>query len=159
MRDLLELFEAKVTLDERAKEIFNTSNVPVIATISEELFTRYMNTYSTDTDHKFECVGGNQKGYDVIETHTGVTYEVKSTSTSKKSFTFGKFTNKNADFTVLFKWKYGQIAELDYCLVFPSSFVMRNLNDRNNITSKTIKDNLHLATDITEQVQQFIDTQ
>lgn len=158
MEDLYEIALLQQELEQCLLEVTGTTNQNPWAAISEHAFTRFM----TDLTHqKHECLGGNTEGFDVRNTVTGETYEVKHTRTNHRSYHYGGLKTKSANKAVFIKWDYSEVMYPEYCIVVDMSLIQENLNaSRDRIHSKrlremTLEEGLPFE-DLTAQFQDYV---
>lgn len=133
-----EAAEMHTQLEEWQLQRFGTSNQNFWAAMSEHMFTKFM-TERTEDHH--ECLGGNTEGYDVRNTVSGTTFEIKHTRTTANNYVFGGLKDKSADYAVFIKWEYDHPMRPEYCIKMDMSLVKENLNENcNRFYSKRMKD-------------------
>lgn len=158
MEDLHEIALLKQALEEKLLEVTGTSNQNPWAAISEHAFTRFMTDLTGDLH---ECLGGNTQGFDVRNTVTGETYEVKHTRTTAKSYVFGGLKTKSADKAVFIKWDYNEVMQPEYCIVLDMPLVQENLNESCNrlfsrrLHKMTLEEGLPFQ-DLTNQFSDYV---
>ena len=159
MEDLHEIALLQQELEQRLLEVTGTTNQNPWAAISEHAFTRFM----TDlTQQEQECLGGNTEGFDVRNTITGETYEVKHTRTTARNYVYGGLKSKSANKAVFINWVYSEVMYPEYCIVVDMSLIQENLNENcNRLYSKrlhqmTLEEGLPFE-DLTTQFQDYVE--
>jgi hypothetical protein len=158
MEDLHEIALLQQELEQRLLEVTGTTNQNPWAAISELAFTRFMTDWTGD---EHECLGGNTEGFDVRNTVTGETYEVKHTRTTARNYVYGGLKTKSANKAVFIKWDYNETMEPEYCIVLDMSLVQENLNEScNRLYSKrlhqmTLEEGLPFE-DLTNQFSNYV---
>lgn len=147
--------QKEAELESLKVEAFDTTNTNTWGTISEFQFAEYM---TAKTGNYHECLGGNTKGYDVIDTVNGTTYEIKSTRTTKKSYHYGGLVDKTADYAVFIKWDYSKLYTIEYCYLLEMNDVKSNLSPNyNRMRSTRLKELTKVINDITLDFSNYIE--